>query len=100
MDRVIEKAVCRHGKRPLSFLHDPGADLRERAPCCITKSFPGRMPALLDEKDDPFMRRVSLIIGVLALGLAIAGYVFFNGERRIRCGIAPFLSNEGRSCPS
>ena len=28
------------------------------------------------------MRRVSLIIGVLALGLAIAGYVFFNGERR------------------
>ena len=29
------------------------------------------------------MRRVSLIVGVLALGLAIAGYVFFNGERRI-----------------
>lgn len=28
------------------------------------------------------MRRVSLIIGVLAIGLAIAGYVFFNGERR------------------
>ncbi len=29
------------------------------------------------------MRRVSLIIGVLAIGLAIAGYVFFNGERRV-----------------
>ncbi len=28
------------------------------------------------------MRRVSLIVGVLAIGLAIAGYVFFNGERR------------------
>jgi HlyD family secretion protein len=28
------------------------------------------------------MRRISLIIGVLAIGLAIAGYVFFNGERR------------------
>jgi HlyD family secretion protein len=29
------------------------------------------------------MRRVSIIIGVLALGLAIAGYVFFNGERKV-----------------
>ncbi len=29
------------------------------------------------------MRRASLIIGVLAIGLAIAGYVFFNGERRV-----------------
>jgi HlyD family secretion protein len=29
------------------------------------------------------MRRLSLIIGVLAIGLAIAGYVFFNGERRV-----------------
>ncbi|GAB1724043.1 MAG: efflux RND transporter periplasmic adaptor subunit [Nitrospira sp. CR1.1] len=28
------------------------------------------------------MRRVSIIAGVLALGLAIAGYVFFNGERK------------------
>lgn len=29
------------------------------------------------------MRRVSIIVGVLALGLAIAGYVFFNGERKV-----------------
>ncbi|MBA2486450.1 MAG: efflux RND transporter periplasmic adaptor subunit [Nitrospira sp.] len=28
------------------------------------------------------MRRVGLIVGVIAIGLAIAGYVFFNGERR------------------
>ena len=28
------------------------------------------------------MRRVSIIFGVLALGLVIAGYVFFNGERK------------------
>ncbi|HQV11038.1 MAG TPA: efflux RND transporter periplasmic adaptor subunit [Nitrospira sp.] len=29
------------------------------------------------------MRRVSIIVGVLALGLAIVGYVFFNGERKV-----------------
>lgn len=28
------------------------------------------------------MRRIGVIVGVLALGLAIAGYVFFNGERK------------------
>ena len=28
------------------------------------------------------MRRIGLIVGVVAIGLAIAGYVFFNGERR------------------
>ena len=28
------------------------------------------------------MRRAVLIIGVLVVGLAIAGYVFFNGERK------------------
>ena len=28
------------------------------------------------------MRRIGIIVGVLALGLAIAGYVFFNGERK------------------
>ncbi len=28
------------------------------------------------------MRRIAVILGVLALGLAIAGYVFFNGERK------------------
>ncbi|MBX3237792.1 MAG: efflux RND transporter periplasmic adaptor subunit [Nitrospiraceae bacterium] len=28
------------------------------------------------------MRRVGLIVGVIAIGLAIAGYVFFNGERK------------------
>ncbi len=28
------------------------------------------------------MRRAAIIIGVLVLGLAIAGYVFFNGERK------------------
>jgi len=29
------------------------------------------------------MRRAILIIGVLAVGLAIGGYVFFNGERKV-----------------
>ncbi len=29
------------------------------------------------------MRRISLIISVLAIGLAIGGYVFFNGERKV-----------------
>ena len=29
------------------------------------------------------MRRVTVIVAVLALGLAIAGYVFFNGERKV-----------------
>jgi len=29
------------------------------------------------------MRRAILIIGVLVVGLAIAGYVFFNGERKV-----------------
>ncbi|MEK7236235.1 MAG: efflux RND transporter periplasmic adaptor subunit, partial [Nitrospirota bacterium] len=28
------------------------------------------------------MRRAILIIGVLVVGLAIGGYVFFNGERK------------------
>lgn len=28
------------------------------------------------------VRRVTVIVGVLAIGLAIAGYVFFNGERK------------------
>ena len=28
------------------------------------------------------MRRAVLIVGVLAIGLAIGGYVFFNGERK------------------
>lgn len=37
------------------------------------------------------MRRIGLILGVLAIGLAIAGYVFFNGERKppIRYRTAP-----------
>jgi HlyD family secretion protein len=29
------------------------------------------------------MRRLSLILGILAIGLLIGGYVFFNGERKI-----------------
>jgi HlyD family secretion protein len=29
------------------------------------------------------MRRLSLILGILAIGLVIGGYVFFNGERKI-----------------
>ena len=29
------------------------------------------------------MRRVIVIVAVLVLGLAIAGYVFFNGERKV-----------------
>lgn len=29
------------------------------------------------------MRRIALIIGVVAIGLAIGGYVFFNGERKV-----------------
>ncbi|MGH7258079.1 MAG: efflux RND transporter periplasmic adaptor subunit, partial [Nitrospiraceae bacterium] len=29
------------------------------------------------------MRRLTLIISVVAIGLAIAGYVFFNGERKV-----------------
>ena len=29
------------------------------------------------------MRRLTLIISVAAIGLAIAGYVFFNGERKV-----------------
>ncbi len=29
------------------------------------------------------MRRIALIISVLAIGLAIGGYVFFNGERKV-----------------
>ena len=28
------------------------------------------------------MRRIALIIAVVAIGLAIGGYVFFNGERK------------------
>jgi HlyD family secretion protein len=40
------------------------------------------MPAVRGEEGRLFMRRVSIIFGVLALGLAIAGYVFFNGERK------------------
>ena len=37
------------------------------------------------------MRRIALIVGVLAIGLVIAGYVFFNGERKppIRYRTAP-----------
>ena len=29
------------------------------------------------------MRRIVVIIGIFVLGLAIAGYVFFNGERKV-----------------
>lgn len=29
------------------------------------------------------MRRLSLIVGILAIGLMIGGYVFFNGERKV-----------------
>lgn len=37
------------------------------------------------------MRRLGLIVGIVALGLAIGGYVFFNGERKapIRYRTAP-----------
>ena len=28
------------------------------------------------------MKRIGIIFGVLAIGLAIVGYVFFNGERK------------------
>src|SRR5574339_623854 len=37
------------------------------------------------------MRRVGLILAVLAIGLAIGGYVFFNGERKpaLRYRVAP-----------
>ena len=44
------------------------------------------------------MRRAIMIIGVLAVGLAIGGYVFFNGERkspvRYRSAVV-----ERRHCP-
>ena len=29
------------------------------------------------------MRRLGLILAVVAIGLAIGGYVFFNGERKV-----------------
>ena len=41
------------------------------------------MPALIDEGDRLIMRRASIIIAVLLLGLTIAGYVLFNGERKV-----------------
>ena len=45
------------------------------------------------ELENESMRRAVMIIGVLAVGLTIGGYVFFNGERKVPA--ASRLTNSG-----